>query len=192
MPTILSWWNCRAAACRSLPLDFLQVRKLGVPGQPEYAMGAVAADGTCSLRRDVIDELGITEQAVAMTTANTWQVILRRERHCRAVCPALALQGRVVILVDDGLATGSTMHAAVQAVQAARQRQPARIVVAVPVGAAETCRALRPEVDALICPLTLASFRAVGSATRGTHAAPHRGGRLLDGQRLAAAPCFFR
>jgi putative phosphoribosyl transferase len=141
------------------PLDVFQVRKLGVPGHEELAMGAIASGGVRVLNEDVVQGLGISEEVLDAVTAQQQQELLRRERTYRDNRPAPEVRGRTVILVDDGLATGSTMRAAVAAL---RQQQPARIVVAVPVGAPETCAELQTEADQVVCARTPVPFQAVG------------------------------
>jgi predicted phosphoribosyltransferase len=127
-----------------LPLDVLVVRKVGAPGQPELAMGAVAGGGVRLVNRDVTDALGVDDQDIARASRAELRELRRREALYRQDRPALDPRGREVILVDDGLATGSTMRAALQAVRA---RGPRRVIVAVPVAAAETCAVRRVPVD---------------------------------------------
>jgi predicted phosphoribosyltransferase len=141
------------------PLDVFIVRKLGVPGHEEYAMGAIAAGGVRVLSDEVVRTLRIPESAIEAVTRSERQELERRERLYRGGKPPHDVRGRVVILVDDGLATGSTMLAAVRALA---QMRPARTIVAVPTGAAETCEALRAEADEVICAMTPPNFRAVG------------------------------
>ena len=141
------------------PLDVFIVRKLGAPAQPELAMGAIASGGVRVLNESVIADLGITKQEIAAVADREAAELARREKSYRDDRPPLEVSGRVVILVDDGLATGSTMRAAIAAV---RQRGAGRLVVAVPVGARDTCAELAREVDALICPLQPAMFMAIG------------------------------
>src|SRR5262249_21642889 len=126
------------------PLDVFVVRKLGVPGREELAMGALATGGVRVLDQDVIQALGIPDEGVDEVTAAEEQELARRERAYRGSLPPADPRGRTVILVDDGLATGSTMRAAVTAL---RRRGPAHLVVAVPVGAAETCAEFQGEAD---------------------------------------------
>lgn len=142
-----------------VPLDVLLVRKLGTPGQKELAMGAVASGGLCVLRPDIIDALGIQPDTVETMVQIELDEIARRELRYRAGRPPLHVEDRVVILVDDGLATGATMLAAVHVL---RQARPTRIVVAVPVAPRETSTRLRAEVDQLICLATPEPFYAVG------------------------------
>ncbi len=141
------------------PMDVFLVRKLGTPGHEELALGAIASGGVRVLNRRVIDMLAIPERTVAAVAAQEQQELERREREYRDGRPVPDLVGRTAILVDDGLATGSTMRAAAAAVRA---QGPARTVVAVPVAAPETCEALRGEVDEVICAATPEPFRAVG------------------------------
>jgi putative phosphoribosyl transferase len=145
------------------PLDVLSVRKLGVPGREELAMGAIASDGTQVINQTVVRELGIAEDKLQAVAAAEHQELERRERTYRAQRPRPELTGKVVIVVDDGLATGATMWAAVAAI---RRQRPARVVVAVPVGAASTCRKLQQAAEEVICATTPALFVAVGQAYR--------------------------
>jgi predicted phosphoribosyltransferase len=141
------------------PLDVFVVRKLGVPGHDEYAMGAIASGGTLVLDAAVVDALRIPRAAVDQVIAREERELARRERLYRGDRPGRDLRGMHVLLVDDGLATGSTMRAAVRAV---RKHGPARVTVAVPVAAADTCVALRNEADEVVCAHTPELFRAVG------------------------------
>jgi putative phosphoribosyl transferase len=141
------------------PLDLFLVRKLGLPGQPELAMGAIASGGVRVLNDDIVDKLQVSPQELDAVTAEERQELQRRERLYRDDRPAPDVRERIVILVDDGLATGSTMRAAVAAL---RQQGPGRIVVAVPVGAAQTCAELRAEADEVVCARTPEPFYAVG------------------------------
>jgi predicted phosphoribosyltransferase len=147
------------AAALHAPLDVFLVRKLGVPGNEELAMGAIATGGVRVLNRDVVEYLHIPDQMIDTVAAREQQELERRESIYRDDRPAPELRGRTVILVDDGLATGSSMRAAAAAV---RQQQPARVIVAVPVATASTCDELRREVDEVVCPLTPEPFSAVG------------------------------
>ena len=137
------------------PLDVFVVRKLGHPGQEEYAVGAIASGGV----RVMNPETAVPESEMAPIVAREQAELARRERLYRGEQPPLSLRGRTVIVVDDGLATGSTMRAAVAAI---RQQQPARLIAAVPVGAPQTCELLRAEVDELVCPAMPHPFPAVG------------------------------
>jgi predicted phosphoribosyltransferase len=142
-----------------LPLDVFIVRKLGVPGFEELALGAIASGGVRVLNEDVVGSLPDAARMVEEVTANELTELERREHSYRVGRPPLELRGRVAILVDDGIATGATMRAAVAAL---RQRGVARIVIAVPVGAADTCRQLKEEVEETVCLLAPESFHAVG------------------------------
>jgi putative phosphoribosyl transferase len=153
----------RVARSLQAPLDVLSVRKLGVPGREELAMGAIASDGTRVVNRRVVRELGIAEDKLQAVAAAEQQELERRERTYRDQRPRPELTGKVVIVVDDGLATGATMWAAVAAI---RRQQPARVVVAVPVAAASTCQVLEQTADEVICASTPALFVAVGQAYR--------------------------
>jgi putative phosphoribosyl transferase len=141
------------------PLDVFVVRKLGVPGHEELAMGAIASGGILVTEPNVIEGLAIPPDVVAEVAAREEQERLRREREYRGNRPAPDARGRTVILVDDGLATGSTMRAAVAAL---RKLQPARIVVAVPVAAPSTCVEFASEVDEIVCARTREPFHSVG------------------------------
>ena len=141
------------------PLDVFVVRKLGVPGHEEYAMGAIASGGVVVLNDEAIQSLGISPKIIRSVAAREKDEILRRDRLYRGDRPPLDFRGKTVILVDDGLATGSTMHAAAQAV---RQQIPARLIVAIPVGAASSVQQLHDVVDEVICPSFPEPFRAVG------------------------------
>jgi putative phosphoribosyl transferase len=142
------------------PLDIFVVRKLGVPGHEELAMGAIASGGARVLNRDVLGQLHIPEDIIDLVVENEQRELERREREYRGDRPPLSLSNRTVIVVDDGLATGSSMRAAVKAL---RRQQPRKIVVAVPVGARETCESFKNEVDTVaVCAITPEPFNAVG------------------------------
>jgi predicted phosphoribosyltransferase len=147
-----------ARALRS-PLGVFLVRKLGVPGHEELAMGAIATGGVRVVNEAVVRELGIGGEAFEEVTARERTELERRERAYLGDVPAPEVRGRTVILVDDGLATGSTMRAAAEAV---RRQEPERVVVAVPVASRETCEELRAEVDEVVCAETPEPFRGVG------------------------------
>lgn len=132
----------RVAAALSASLDVFVVRKLGSPGNPELAFGAIATGGVRVLNDAVMTRAGVTASALEQVTARETAELARRERAYRGDRPALRLAGRTVVLVDDGLATGATMLAAVEAVRAS---SPRRVVVAVPVGASEACARVRTE-----------------------------------------------
>lgn len=143
------------------PLDVFVVRKLGLPGHEELAIGALATGGVRVINHDLVRTLRLPETVVEAVTARERGELERRERLYRGDRPPLDVGGRTVILVDDGVATGSSMRAAVVAL---RQRRPERIVVAVPVGPPETCAALREEADEVICADTPVDFDAVGQS----------------------------
>jgi putative phosphoribosyl transferase len=141
-----------------IDLDVLLVRKLGVPRHEEYAMGAVGSGGVRVLQEDVVAWEGVPAEAIEAVTARELREIERRDRLYRGGRAPLELGGRVAILVDDGLATGATMRAAVAV---ARQHGPARIIVALPVGQPDSCAALATEVDELVCLCMPPRFHAV-------------------------------
>jgi predicted phosphoribosyltransferase len=147
------------ARALAVPLDVFLVRKLGVPGHEELAMGALADGGVRLLNDELVEALRITPEVIDAVAAEESAELERRARAYRADRPPPAVRDRTVILVDDGLATGATMRAAVAAL---RHAHPARIVVAVPVAAAATCREVRAEVDEVVCVRTPESFHAVG------------------------------
>jgi len=147
------------AAALGAPLDALLVRKLGVPGHEELAMGAIASGGLRVLNHEVIDDLGIPPHVVATVEARERPELERRERTYRGVRPPPCLRDRIVIVVDDGLATGSTMRAAVEAI---RREGPARLVAAAPVGAAVVRDALAAVADEVVVAATPSPFGAVG------------------------------
>jgi len=140
------------------PLEVYVVRKLGVPGHEELAFGALASGGVRVLNEDVVRRLGLASNVIDAVSERERAELERRERQYRGERPAIELSGKTLIVVDDGLATGASMRAAIAAV---RTQAPARIVVAVPTAAAETCSLVRAEVDELVSPLTPANFRAV-------------------------------
>lgn len=141
------------------PMDVFVVRKLGIPGQEELAMGAVATGGVRVLNDQVVRGLGIPDYVIDAVVDWETEELKRRERVYRGDRPPPGVRGRTVILVDDGLATGSTMLAAVRAL---RQQGPARIVVAVPVASPDTCELLKAHVDEVVCAATPEPFYAVG------------------------------
>ena len=130
------------------PLDVWVVRKVGAPGQPELGLGAVAEGGALFLDREMMRSLGFSETEVMQTAEREAQEVMARIARFRGAHPAPAIEGRTVILVDDGVATGGTVRAAIRAL---RTRRPREIVLAVPVGAVESLESLRPEVDELVC-----------------------------------------
>lgn len=141
------------------PLDVFIVRKLGVPGHEELAMGAIASGGVVILNQDVINALHISDYAVDEVTRAELSELHRRERHYRGDRPLPDIAGNDVIVVDDGLATGSTMQAGIAAL---KEEHPRSIVVAAPVAARETCDLLRADVDDVVCVRTPEPFQAVG------------------------------
>ena len=142
------------------PLDILVVRKLGVPGHEELAMGAIASGGARVLNHCVLSHLSIPDDIIDLVIENEERELARREREYRGDRAPVDLRGRTVIVVDDGLATGSSMRAAVQAL---RPKHPKQIVVAVPVGPRETCESFKQEVDTIaVCAITPEPFTAVG------------------------------
>ncbi len=146
------------AIALDVPMDIFLVRKLGVPGQEELALGAIASGGVRVLNPGVLDQMRITDDELEMVTAAEMRELERRERAFRGGRLLPDIRGRTVILVDDGLATGASMRAAVSAL---RQLEPARIVVAVPAAAADTCDEFRSEVDEIICAITPEPFYSV-------------------------------
>jgi putative phosphoribosyl transferase len=142
-----------------VPLDVIVVRKLGVPGQEELAMGAIATGGIRIMNKDVVQFLDISDEVIDGITVQELQELERREHLYRGERPAYDISGRTVILVDDGVATGATMHAAVAAI---KQRQPSRVIIAVPTAAPSTCDEFATEVDELVCIIRPEPFIAVG------------------------------
>jgi putative phosphoribosyl transferase len=147
-----------ATALRA-PLDVFVLRKLGVPGREEFAFGAIASGGVRILERNTVEGLGITELDIELVTRAEKQELERRERAYRGGRPPLDVSGLTVILVDDGIATGASMRAAIRAL---RQMKPARIVIAVPVAPPSTCNRLQFEVDELVCLEMPEPFYGVG------------------------------
>jgi putative phosphoribosyl transferase len=141
------------------PLDVFLVRKLGVPGHDELAMGAIASGGLRVLNEDVIHALRLSDEAIDAVTAREWRTLRERELTYRGERPRPKVQGCTVILVDDGLATGASMRAAVQTLN---EERPKQLVAAVPVAPPETCEAIRAEVDEIVCALMPATFHDVG------------------------------
>jgi putative phosphoribosyl transferase len=141
------------------PLDVFIVRKLGTPGNPELAMGAIASGGVRVLNQSVIHSLGISSAQIEQVAEKETRELQRREVVYRDDRPFPEIRDKTVLLVDDGLATGATMRAAVEAL---RQQEPARIIVAVPVAAQETCAEVGADVDAIICGETPEPFYGVG------------------------------
>lgn len=145
-----------------IPLDVLMVRKLGAPGQPELAVGAVASGGIVALNLEFVAAFHLTEKQLHAMVAHEQEEIARRESAYREGIQPLPIEGRTVILIDDGLATGATMRAAARAIRP-RARQ---VVIAVPVAAASTCRELESEADRILCLSTPDDFQAVGQFYR--------------------------
>ncbi len=171
----------QVAKVLGLPLDVMVARKLGAPGQEELAIGAVTPDGTRYLNDDIVRALHVSDGYLARVTAEQSAEARRRERLFRPGRQPLELEGRTVILIDDGLATGATMHALVRALRRARV---ARLVVAVPVGAPATCRELEAEVDELVCLEQPPAFFAVGAHyARFAQTSDEEVERLLNGAR---------
>ncbi len=147
------------AKALQVPLDVFLVRKLGVPGREELAMGAIATGGIRVLNEDVVRTLHIPPHTIEAVASRELQELERRDRLYRDNLPLPDVGNRIIILIDDGLATGATMRAAAQALHL---QHPARLVVAVPVAAPPSCDALRTEVDEVVCPLTPEAFYGVG------------------------------
>ncbi|NIP57271.1 MAG: phosphoribosyltransferase [Gemmatimonadetes bacterium] len=148
------------ARALGLPLDLLIVRKLGLPVQPELAMGAVASGGVRVLNPSVVSLADVDEETIEEVEREERAELQRRERAYRGDRPLPGLGGRTVILVDDGVATGSTIRAAIRAV---RSREPEKIVAAVPVASPEGVKKLRKDADVVVCPLVPEFFAAIGS-----------------------------
>lgn len=147
------------AAVLGLQLDILLVRKIGMPGHEEYAIGAVGSGGVTVLERHAVQESGLPQEAIEALCAAAMGELTRRERHYRGGRPWPDVRGRTVVLVDDGIATGASMRAALEVVSAG---EPGRIIIAAPVGAPDSCAALAPLAAALVCPLQPPRFHAVG------------------------------
>jgi putative phosphoribosyl transferase len=143
-----------------LPLDIFIVRKLGVPRYEELAMGAIASGGARVLNDEVVGRLGISDEEIDAVAAREQMELERREREYRGDVALMEVEGKTVILVDDGLATGSTMRAAIQAL---RQKNVGSIVVAVPVGAPDSCERIAAEADEVVCAVQPEDFQAVGA-----------------------------
>src|SRR4051812_46524914 len=148
------------ARALNAPLDIMLVRKLGVPGHEELAMGAIASNGVRILSDDIVEALGIPDRMIATVAANEEHELARREKAYRDDRPPPDIRGKTVILVDDGLATGSTMRAAAAAIQA---QHPERLVIAVPVAPQQTCESLLHVADDVVCATVPEPFFAVGN-----------------------------
>lgn len=146
-----------------LPLDVMIVGKLGVPGQPELAFGAISSDGAVVFNSDIVDVLRLTKPEIDKVRASKQKLLTEREQRYRAGTEALEISGQTVIIVDDGLATGATMKAAVLL---ARKRQAKKIIVAVPVGSVEACSDMENLADELVCLHRPSPFRGVSSGYR--------------------------
>jgi predicted phosphoribosyltransferase len=151
--------GAEVARALGAPLDVFVVRKLGFPGYPEFAMGAIASGGVRILNEALLADYRVPRSAIDAVLRAERTELARRERLYRQAASAVSVAGRTVVIVDDGLATGATMLAAVEAV---RRLQPASVVVAVPVGAGDACQALRRVADAVVCVRTPEPFGAVG------------------------------
>jgi putative phosphoribosyl transferase len=147
------------AKALNIPLDLMLVRKLGLPGHEELAVGAIATGGIRVLNTEVIEGMAISEAQIERIAAAELQELRRREKTYRGERPNAEVQGHGVIVIDDGLATGATMQAAIAAI---RQQRPAEILVAVPVAPKDTVALLRNQADAVICPATPEPFLGVG------------------------------
>ena len=148
-----------AARALHAPLDVFVVRKLGLPGYEEFAMGAIATGGVLVLNPDVVEHTRVTRQDIEAVARQEARELRRRELAFRGHSQAPQIRGKTVILIDDGIATGSTMRAAIEAI---KQRQPARLVVAVPVASRQAAAEIREEVDEFVALMTPDDFGAVG------------------------------
>lgn len=148
------------ASALSAPLDVFVVRKLGVPGHEELAMGAIASGGGRVVNEEVVRDLGIDRSAIDRVATIEKRELERRESAYRGERSSEDLEGKTVILVDDGIATGSTMRAAIAAV---KERRPKKLIVAVPTAAPSTCREIGREVDDIVCTMTPEPYLAVGA-----------------------------
>ena len=159
------------------PLDVMIVRKLGAPRQPELAVGAITSGGSRVLNDEIVERLGLSDERIDEIAERERGVLEERERTYRPG-EAVSLEGRTVLLVDDGLATGATMRAAIAS---ARDRGAAEVVVAVPVAAQQSCRAVEKEADAFVCPLRSSNFFGVSQFFRSfPQVQDEEVGRLLE------------
>jgi len=147
------------ASALAAPLDIFLSRKLGVPGQEELAFGAITSGGARVIDQDLVQELNISPEEIEQITHGVERELARRERLYRSGRPALKIEGKVVILVDDGIATGASTRVAIKAL---RQMKPSRLILAVPVAPRSTCRKIEREVDELVCADTPELFYAIG------------------------------
>jgi putative phosphoribosyl transferase len=168
--------GAEVARALGVALDVLVVRKLGVPGHEEFAMGAIASGGVRIISDDIVAALGVSEREMALVAAAGEEELARQERLFRGSRDFPDVRGRTIILVDDGLATGATMRAAASAL---RSQAPAWLVVAVPVAPKETCAGLRAEVDQVICLATPEPFHSVGTWYKDFHQATDEEVRLM-------------
>lgn len=144
----------------SVPLDIFVVRKLGVPGHEELAMGAIASGGMTVFNEDVLRDILVEKNTIDSVIQSEQKELTRREIVYRGNRPSLELENKIIILVDDGIATGATMRAAIQSI---RKKNPAKIIVAVPVAALSSCEEMATLADSIICPLQPTYFNAVGT-----------------------------
>ncbi|MDQ1280608.1 MAG: putative phosphoribosyl transferase [Thermoproteota archaeon] len=147
------------AKALNAPLDLIIPRKMGAPGNPELAIGAVTEDGTTILNQRLVEDLGIAKDFIELEKANQIQEIKRRTKAYRSDSPLPDLKNKTIILVDDGIATGATMKAAIRSV---RKQNPLFIIVAIPVAPPDTVKELSKEVDKLVCPVVFEPFFAIG------------------------------
>jgi putative phosphoribosyl transferase len=154
------------ASALEAPLDVVIVRKLGMPGQEELALGAIGSGGVCVLSHDLIDMLGVSSRVIETIIAREEREVQRRERLYRGDAPVPQITGRTVILVDDGIATGASMKAAVAVV---RHQNPGRIIVAAPVASPRTCAELQAQVDEVVCPYRPEDLMAIGAFYQDFH-----------------------
>jgi predicted phosphoribosyltransferase len=178
--------GAEVARLLDLPLDVLIVRKIGVPWEPELALGAMASGGILLLNRDIVDTTGVSREEIDEISATEQRELERRERAYREEAVAEEVAGKTVVVVDDGVATGATMRAAIASL---RERGPARIVVGVPVGSPATLRLLEREADAVVCPLAPPFFTSIGEwYEEFPQLSDDAVRRLLEGCRRRASP----